>query len=406
MLREGRKYRFWIALLVVAALLFSGRLSAQDTSVQESKKAALEKEISQLKKLIDDNNKLTGNALAGLDLLRSQIAARKKLVAESDREIAALKDSVKRVEARANALEERLDTLSSHYSRLVRSAYKNRDARIWYIYVLSSRDFAQASRRYAYFRSLSSQMSSSAAKIKETQSSLKDEKAHLSEMLSAADKLREERRSEVERLSSEQARSDKMVTQLKRNKTKYQKQLSTKKKQVEALNKQIEKIIAQYVAENSKKSSGSGSSKSSAAVDYKLASEFESNKGRLPWPADGPIVEKFGRHSHPVYKSIEMPFSNGISIGLPANSEVKAVFNGEVRRVIVMPGYNKCVLVQHGNYFTFYCKLGEVKVKAGDKVTTGQTLGLVDTIDGQTQLHLQVWKEKTPQNPESWLRPK
>jgi len=406
MLREGRKYRFWIALLVVAALFLGGSLSAQDTSVQESKKAVLEKEISQLKKLIDDNNKLTGNALAGLDLLRSQIAARKKLVAESDREIAALKDSVKRVEARANALEERLDTLSSHYSRLVRSAYKNRDARIWYIYVLSSRDFAQASRRYAYFRSLSSQMSSSAAKIKETQSSLKDEKAHLSEMLSAADKLREERRSEVERLSSEQARSDKMVSQLKRNKTKYQKQLSTKKKQVEALNKQIEKIIAQYVAENSKKSSGSGSSKSSAAVDYKLASEFESNKGRLPWPADGPVVEKFGRHSHPVYKSIEMPFSNGISIGLPANSEVKAVFNGEVRRVIVMPGYNKCVLVQHGNYFTFYCKLGEVKVKAGDKVTTGQTLGLVDTIDGQTQLHLQVWKEKTPQNPESWLRPK
>ena len=81
-----------------------------------------------------------------------------------------------------------------------------------------------------------------------------------------------------------------------------------------------------------------------------------------------------------------------------------SVFDGEVKRVIMMPGYNKCVLVQHGNYFSFYCKLGQVSVKAGDKVKTGQTIGQVDTIDGQAMLHFQIWKEKTPQNPEAWLR--
>lgn len=406
-MRSGEKYSFRVILVVVVLTLtcISGKLLAQDTAAQESKKAALEKEITQLQKLIDDNNKLTGNALAGLDLLRGQIAARKKLVEESDREITSLKDSIKKVESRANALEARLDTLSLHYERLIRSAYKNRDARIWYIYVLSSRDFAQATRRFAYFKSLSSQMSGSAEKIKVAQKDLANEKLRLSEMMSAANKLRENRKAEVERLSEEQARSDKMVAQLKRSKTKYQKQLSVKKQQVEALNKEIEKIIAKYMAEAAKKQSDKKSS-SSAVVDYKLAAEFESNKGKLPWPADGPVVEKFGRHAHPVYKSIEMPFSNGISIGLPVGSAVKVVFNGEVRRIIVMPGYNKCVLVQHGNYFTFYCKLGDVNVKTGDKVTTGQVIGIVDTIDGQTQLHLQVWKEKTPQNPESWLRPR
>ena len=71
-----------------------------------------------------------------------------------------------------------------------------------------------------------------------------------------------------------------------------------------------------------------------------------------------------------------------------------------------MPGYGRCVLVQHGSYFSFYCKLGQVDVKSGDKVTTGQVLGRVDTIDGQTQLHFEVWKEKTPEDPEKWLRPK
>ena len=51
--------------------------------------------------------------------------------------------------------------------------------------------------------------------------------------------------------------------------------------------------------------------------------------------------------------------------------------------IVVMPGYNKCVLVQHGNYFSFYCKLGTVSVKAGDKVKTGQVVGTVDTIGAE-----------------------
>ena len=69
-----------------------------------------------------------------------------------------------------------------------------------------------------------------------------------------------------------------------------------------------------------------------------------------------------------------------------------------------MPGYNQCVLIQHGNYFTFYCKLKSVKVKAGDKVKTGQVIGSIDTINGQTQLHFETWKDTKPQNPEQWLR--
>ena len=99
-----------------------------------------------------------------------------------------------------------------------------------------------------------------------------------------------------------------------------------------------------------------------------------------------------------------MPFNNGVNVSVAKGTKIQAVFNGEVKRVIVMPGYNKCVLVQHGSYFTFYCKLASVSVKAGDKVKTGQTIGVVDTIDGQTQFHFQLWEGQKPQDPEKWLR--
>ena len=45
-----------------------------------------------------------------------------------------------------------------------------------------------------------------------------------------------------------------------------------------------------------------------------------------------------------------------------------------------------------------------MSVKAGDKVKTGQVLGVVDTIGGETQLHFELWEETTPRDPEGWLR--
>ena len=159
-----------------------------------------------------------------------------------------------------------------------------------------------------------------------------------------------------------------------------------------------------HLYSNSKKVFTSDDAYTKTEIDQKLAAEFAGNKGKLPWPADGPVVGRFGKHFHPVYKNLELPPNNGVDIALGKATPVNAVFNGTVSQVIVMPGYNQCVLIQHGSYFTFYCKLKSVEVKAGDKVKTGQTIGRVDTINGDTQLHFEVWKGTKPQNPEGWLK--
>lgn len=393
------------AFIAASLMLFCAAFSlqAQNTAAQESRRARLEKEIEQLQKQIAQTNSRSSNALEELTLIRSQIAARKALVEESERQIKALDDSIAAVQANAAALQSRLDTLTIYYARLIRGAYRNRDPHMWYVHILTGRNIGQASRRYNYLRGMSAQMNAQAEKIRELQAEVASELARLASLRESAASLRDRRSRDLENLKAEEARSDKLVASLKRDRTRYQNQLATKKKQVEALNREIERIIAQYLAESKSDKKNSGNN---AQVDYKLSGEFESNKGKLPWPADGPVVEKFGRHGHPVYTSLVMPFNNGIGISLLEGSEVSAVFDGEVKRVIVMPGYNKCVLIQHGGYFTFYCKLSEVSVKAGDKVKTGQVIGKVDTIDNQTRLHFQVWKEKTPQDPESWLRPR
>lgn len=373
-------------------------LHAQDTRAQEAKKARLEREIAIIDKQLAENSSKSSAMLSNLTLIRKKISNRKALVAESDRQIRQISDNMYLKQRQINRLQARVDTLTSHYSRLVLSAYKNRDSRIWYMYMLASENIGQAFRRYSYFKNLSNQMNQEAKDILKMQEELVSEREQLAAMRKEAQTVKAERVKELEKLRKEEAQADNVVRKLKKNRKTYQNQLAAKKKEVVALNKEIERIVAAAM-----KSPGK-SGKKSEPIDYKLAEEFSKNKGKLPWPADGPVVGRFGRHFHPVFKNLELPPNNGMDIALGKGSGVKAVFNGVVKQVLVMPGYNQCVLVQHGNYFTFYCKLKTVNVKAGTKVATGDVIGTVDTINGDTQLHFEVWKGTKPQNPESWLR--
>ena len=293
-----------------------------------------------------------------------------------------------------------MDTLSDYYARLVKSAYRNRDAKIWYMYIIASEDLGQAFRRYSYFRNLSDQMKDQAEKIRLAKAELEVEKEGLRKLKDDAEKLREQRRRELASLQKEEQQQASVVSSLKRNRTRYETERAAKKKQVTALNREIERLVAAAIKASQK------SDTKKKEIDYRLAEEFAGNKGKLPWPVDGVVVDRFGQHYHPVFTKVKLPFNNGITIAVNAGSAVNAVFDGVVKQIVVMPGYNQCVLVQHGNYFSFYCKLKTTSVKAGDKVKTGQKIGVVDTINGDTQLHFQVWKGQSPQNPEIWLRAK
>ena len=385
-------------LILMAMLLLPLHSFAQDTRVQESRKAALERKIALIDKQLKENSKKSYNALNSLTLVRKKVADRKELLAESDRELTRINAAVKSKKAEIDRIQNRLDTLSAYYSKLISSAYRNRDSRVWYMYILASDNVGQAFRRIGYMRNLSSNLNRQGDKIKAAREELQKETDSLMVMKSQAQSVRNRRAADLASLQSEEKEAASLVSNLQRNKTRYQQQLAAKKKQVDALNREIERIIASAV------NGGKSGSKTSKPVDLKLDAEFAKNMGKLPWPATGPVVDHFGQHYHPVFTKVKLPFNNGINIALAKDTEIKSVFNGIVKQIVVMPGYGKCVLVQHGNYFSFYCRLGNVSVKAGDKVSTGDVIGRIDTIDDMTQLHFQIWQGTKPQNPELWLR--
>ena len=419
-----KRFRLHILLIFLLGMILPalpGR--AQDTRRQENRKARLQKEIRQINDALKDNKSKSRSEMTHLSLLKKQMSARSALIAENDAEIALISDSIRTTSGEITVLRQRLDTLEAFYNRLVRTAYKNRDSRVWYMYILGSRNLQQGVRRFSYLKNMSRELNKTAAEVKLTTRQLEDRKVRLDSLSEGARKRRSENQTEMSSLQKERSQSEQLIKALQKDKKKYTAQLQKKNREVEALNREIAAIIRKAsekaAAQSSPKTGGTASAAASGTKkpaatpsgktvstdpDPKLSGAFATNKGRLPWPVDGAVLESFGQHYHPVYKNIKLPYNNGVTVSTKAGAPVKAVYDGEVTQIIVMPGYNQCILVQHGKYFTFYCCLTGATVKRGDKVTTGQTLGTVCAIDGESKMHFELWQDRTPQNPENWLK--
>ena len=390
--------------IVIAALVLLGPTAYAQTSRKslESQRSRLQKDIELINRKLAENSRNSDEVLGNLSLVRSKIAKREALIGECDKTLRFLDDSIAACRKDIAVLQDRYDTLSLYYGRLIRGAYKNRDSKKWYMYVLSSQSVGQAFRRLGYFRSLSSQMNVQAQKIQETSASLEMEKERLQKMRSESDEVRRQVVRERSKLRDEEAESTRMSERLQKDRKKFEQQLRDKNRQIEALNRKIAQIMAE--SSGSKKQTTKKGKTVSTEIDTKLSNEFAANKGRLPWPVEGVVTDRFGKHRHPVYDNVELPQNNGVTLTVRRGAPVKAVFNGTVSQIFVLPGYNQCVIVNHGEYFTLYTKLKTVAVKPGTKVVTGQDIGTVDTIGGEDIFHFELWKGNTAQNPENWLR--
>lgn len=385
-------------ILISALILAALTVNAQDISRQKERKKQLEEEIATIDRQLDANRDKRKESLNSLILTRKKLNARKELIEQLDLDIAEYDKAISSANSQISRLDRRLDTLKEYHAQLVLGAYKTRDSKVWFMYLLSSKDLNQGLRRWAYLKNISSAVKSQAQRIKETEKELQTEKSKLETLKSGLVETRNEREKEKNSLSAEEKRMNSMVVRLTREEKSMKKDLQKKQSEVERLNKEIERILADAVKQQK---SGKGEE-----VDYALSAKFSDNKGRLPWPVrNGVVIQKFGQTYHPVFKNLKLPYNNGINISAPAGSDATAVFDGTVKQILVMPGYDQCVLVQHGEYFTFYCKLKNVYVKRGDKIKTGSKIGQISTnSDGNAELHFQLWKGTSKQNPESWLR--
>lgn len=424
--------------LLFILLIGAGTVWSQKKSDQlQAEQNKLEKKLSTTKSLLDKVKKGTQSSLNELKLIENQVKNRELLVRNFDNQIRSAELTISSKGDQIKELQKRLVLLKEQYKKLLIYAYKHRSKSAKMMYIFSSSNYFEAVKRTSYLKRLSEIQQKQFKVILQNEKTIhkeiktiKEEKEHKKQLLEEkiVEKKQIEKDKSTKQLALEKLRKDEhaLMTELKEQ----ERQKAELKRRIKlAIEKEIADAEAKAKREAEKKASlasksttGSTPSKTTTTsapakevlfTDTKeniaVGKSFESNRGKLPWPvAKGSITENYGKNAHPTLPNVYTN-NNGIDIGTPKNSQVRAVFDGEVTSVLNIPGAGKVVIIKHGAYRTVYSNLQDAYVSVGDKVSSKQSIGslLADEEGNLSTSHFEIHQvvEGTVQriNPTLWL---
>lgn len=148
------------------------------------------------------------------------------------------------------------------------------------------------------------------------------------------------------------------------------------------------------------------SKKARSAADHMIYRDFD-----FVWPIDLKnfwISSPFGPRKRPDGRP---SFHYGIDMAAMKGVPVKAAASGKVMQAQYAPGYGNNIILSHAqNYRTRYAHLHSIKVKPGQWVQAGQTIGTVGDTgfvrkSGKyaTHLHFEIHENGKPVNPLRYL---
>jgi septal ring factor EnvC (AmiA/AmiB activator) len=409
-------------ILVFFTLLLSFSVFSQTKEELKKQKSSIEKEINYTTELLNKTKANKDKSLSYLKVLDKQIQNQERLLQTLNIEISLLnkqaqktEQSIIKTEQSIKTEQENLELLKSEYAKMIYACFKKKGNRNDLMFIISAEDFNQAYKRIVYLKQYASFRKNQAEKITESQKGLKSSKADLNnqkDQLILESALKKElmsaKTNELTTISDTKQEKQELINKLSKSEIVFKKQLQDKQKRAKKLDDQIRKIIEEEIRkarEKVKKKNGNDDSYNLTPEALALSSEFNSNKGKLPWPLEkGVIVQRYGKQKHAVFAGIET-FNNGIDIATDKKAIVRAVFDGTISRIFFIKGEGKAILMNHGEYFSVYSGLEEVSVKVGDKILAKEKIGIVFTQEAEekTELHFEIWKGYDKHDPSKWL---
>lgn len=409
-------------LLLLVAFFCAGLVPAQNSkkvqSLKKQQTTALQN-IKNTNQQINKTQKTQLQALHRLEAISTEIAHINDSIKVLNAEMARTMEQEKQLTAEISDLERSLAAKKESYAKAVRSMTVRRDNRYdALMFILSASSLDQAYRRFRYLREFSSWRKQEAKEIVKQRDDLNRRRTELLRVRKAQGEVLALRTAASQQLIRQQREQRTLVAGLRKKERTLKQELKKQQQQADALGRRIQEVIeeeARKAAEAAAAKKKNSATKPSTQAGYQMSKDeerlsrnFAQNRGKLPTPLSGRyrIIAHFGTQQHPDLKYVKIN-NQGIDMQTQPGTKARSVFDGVVTSIFVMPGYNTSIIVRHGEYLTIYSNLSTIYVKTGDRVKTGQELGIIYSDpeeDNRTVLHFQIRKETTKLDPELWLK--
>ncbi|PWH83845.1 peptidase M23 [Algibacter marinivivus] len=398
------KLFFILGFLLVSSLGFS---QSDKQKQLESRRQELRREIQKINELRNENKSKAKSELSLIEDFNYKINVLSNLIKVTNQQANLLTREISSNQNKISDLRDELKQLKDDYAAMIVKSYKSKNQQSRIMFLLSSDDFKQAYKRLQYIKQYSDHQKQQGEIIKAKAIELQETNVRLLKQQEDKKKLIAENRVVQKSLEAERKQHQTLMASINKNLSRYASQIRQKQREANRIDKEIDKIIKAAIVKSNKKAGKTTSSKSFAltAEEAVLASNFISNKGKLPWPVEKGFVRLgYGTQPHPIDRSLKIQ-SNGVRIATEKGAKARAVFDGEVSEILKMKNVNPIVMIRHGNYLTVYRNLSQVYVKKGDKVKTKQAIGEVFTnpSNGETILRFTLSKGTATENPASWI---
>lgn len=392
----------FLLLLVALAVPVIAQKPKTKAQLQKEKQQNLEK-IREAEKILSQTSDKKKNTLGELSALKQRISAQENLIGSIKSEISYLDNDITENNEFIGALEDDLKKLKKEYASMLYAAQKANNSATRLTFLFSAASFQQLVMRMQYMKQYSERRKQQAAAITAVQDELSGQVKIIESKRNEKNALLGEEVSENNKLNSLKEQQNKLVKNLEKQEKSLKQDIEDIKKALVELDKKINEIIKEEMERAAREAKAKSKNNTSYVA---LSASFEDNRSKFAWPADGFISQGFGRQNHPALKHVVIE-NDGVNIQTAQNEKVKSIFGGEVKMVAFLPSIGNSVIVAHGEYFTVYSGLKDVYVKKGQKITTGQEIGLLQVnSEGVSELRFQIRKNTTPLNPQLWLRPK
>lgn len=390
----------------------------------EERKAKIQLEIREKEELLNSMKSKEKSVLTQMSLQKEKIGLKEKLIQTTEKQKKLLNNDIYINQVKINQLNKDLDQLRKDYAAMILKSYKSRSEQSRAMFLLSSENFLQAYKRAQYMKQYASYRRMQGQEIEGKTRQLVGFTNKIVVQKTEKEKLITENENEKKELVIEKQEQEKIAIQIQKDKGKITAEIKKKQQETRKIDAQIQKLIRETIAAANKKTAAaraktnpkSTTRESTKAVETSdkivltpegqlVANNFRANKGKLPWPVEKGVVSlPYGDQPHPIYKTL-MVHNSGVEITTENGASARAVFGGEVTKVIKLSPLNIAIFIQHGDYFTVYQNLSSVNVSVGDKVSTKETLGKIRTNGdtGKTILKFLILQNTTYNNPATWL---